>query len=83
VVQENPEYNEKRCKAFVCDPTCEPLPEEIPDNSVDAVLLIFVLSAISPEKMGTVLKKAFDVRALRCLSPARSFLCLERGCFVM
>lgn len=63
-LQEHAEYDEKRCMAFVCDPTSEPLPAEIPDGQVDAVLLIFVLSAIAPEKMATVLQKAYQVRPL-------------------
>lgn len=59
--QEHVDFDASRCQAFVCDPTTEPLPAEIPENSCDAILLIFVLSAISPEKMPVVLEKAFKV----------------------
>jgi hypothetical protein len=52
----------------VCDPTSEPLPAEIPDGGVDAVLLVFVLSAIAPEKMVTVLQKAYQVRFFSTVS---------------
>jgi hypothetical protein len=48
-VQSNPEYDESRCQAFVCDITEDSAwPSQIKDNSVDLVTMIFVLSAISP-----------------------------------
>ncbi len=55
LVQSNPEYDESRCQAFVCDITDDSAwPSQIKDNSVDLVTMIFVLSAISPG-MTTVL----------------------------
>ncbi|XP_075528531.1 methyltransferase-like protein isoform X1 [Dermacentor variabilis] len=50
VLKEHKDYDEKRCHAFVCDVTKKwdvPFPEE----SLDIVMLIFVLSAISPDRM--------------------------------
>ena len=49
-LQESPEYAEGRCHAFVgdvTDPACE---VPFPENSLDVIILIFVLSAISPQK---------------------------------
>jgi methyltransferase-like protein 6 len=48
-VQSNPEYDESKCQAFVCDITEDAAwPSQIKDSSVDLVTMIFVLSAISP-----------------------------------
>ncbi|KAJ3414578.1 Methyltransferase-like protein 6 [Chytridiales sp. JEL 0842] len=49
-VKSNPNYDTKRCNAFVCDLTCNPLTDNIPASSVDIVSAIFVFSAIPPEK---------------------------------
>ncbi|KAH7934740.1 hypothetical protein HPB52_000030 [Rhipicephalus sanguineus] len=49
ILEEHKDYDEKRCHAFVCDVTKTwevPFPEE----SLDYVMLIFVLSAISPDR---------------------------------
>lgn len=55
LVKSNENYNEQRCKAFVCDVTdpCAFM-GDIPDSSLDLVSAIFVLSAIPPEKMKQV-----------------------------
>ena len=58
-------YNTDRCKAFQCDITCDDLTNEIPANSVDAVSMIFVLSAIHPDKMVLALKNIYKVNTLR------------------
>lgn len=50
LVKSNPEYNPSRCHAFVCDVSSEEFSFPFPKNSVDLILLIFVLSAISPER---------------------------------
>ncbi|XP_052095452.1 tRNA N(3)-methylcytidine methyltransferase METTL6-like [Mytilus californianus] len=55
-VKENSLYNPDRCHAFQCDITCDDLSKEIPPDTVDAVSMIFVLSAIHPDKMVTALK---------------------------
>lgn len=57
VLKEHKDYDEKRCHAFVCDVTKEweaPFPEE----SLDIIMLIFVLSAISPDRMQHVVDSA-------------------------
>eukprot|EP00741_Cyanophora_paradoxa_P007536 tig00001154_g7289.t1 len=50
-VKQHPEYDEARVMAGVCDITSEPLTATMPRESIDRVLLCFVLSAIAPEKM--------------------------------
>lgn len=42
-------------KVFQCDLTQDELSTTIPANSIDIVLLMFVLSSITPDKMTTVL----------------------------
>ena len=42
--------------------TKDSLRDSMGENSVDLALMIFVLSAISPEKMVTALKNVFQVR---------------------
>ncbi|XP_046390240.1 tRNA N(3)-methylcytidine methyltransferase METTL2 isoform X2 [Ischnura elegans] len=59
LVQENPEYDVKRCHAFVCDVTSDDWNAPFPPNSLDFVILIFVLSAIHPDKMRHVASKLF------------------------
>lgn len=60
-VKENPLYNETRIYAFECDLTSTSLTEEIPPNSIDVITMIFVLSAIHPNKMLSVLKNVSQV----------------------
>ncbi|RNA41621.1 methyltransferase 6 [Brachionus plicatilis] len=58
LLKSNAEYDTNRCHGFVCDITMEnSLRECLPQNvEIDAVTLIFVLSAIHPDKM----KKAVE-----------------------
>uniref|UniRef100_A0A3Q3VWR8 tRNA N(3)-cytidine methyltransferase n=1 Tax=Mola mola TaxID=94237 RepID=A0A3Q3VWR8_MOLML len=55
-VKYNPLYSPERCSAFQCDLTEDDLRENVPENSVDVVTLIFVLSAVHPDKMKLVLQ---------------------------
>ncbi|XP_028985294.1 tRNA N(3)-methylcytidine methyltransferase METTL6 [Betta splendens] len=50
-VKQNPLCCPERCCAFQCDLTKDDLRENVPEGSVDVVTLIFVLSAIHPDKM--------------------------------
>ncbi|XP_052589606.1 tRNA N(3)-methylcytidine methyltransferase METTL6 isoform X2 [Peromyscus californicus insignis] len=73
-VKQNPLYNTERCKVFQCDLTRDDLLDHIPPESVDAVTLIFVLSAVHPEKMHLVLLNVYKV-----LKPGRSVLFRDYG----
>ncbi|CAN1120892.1 tRNA N(3)-methylcytidine methyltransferase METTL6 [Linum perenne] len=56
LLQAHKDYTETRISAFVCDLTIDDLSKEISPSSVDVVTMIFVLSAVSPEKMPLVLQ---------------------------
>ncbi|CAN0882060.1 tRNA N(3)-methylcytidine methyltransferase METTL6 [Linum grandiflorum] len=55
LVKAHKDYTETRINAFVCDLTVDDLSKEISPSSVDVVTMIFMLSAVSPEKMPLVL----------------------------
>ncbi|NXP48836.1 METL2 protein, partial [Heliornis fulica] len=57
LVQNNTEYDSSRCFAFVHDLCSDQSPFPVPDESLDIVILIFVLSAILPEKMQSVVNR--------------------------
>lgn len=48
--QSNPEYDPSRCHAFVHDMSDASAEYPIPDHSLDVIVLIFVLSALHPQK---------------------------------
>lgn len=50
ILKENPEYNEEQCTAFVCDITNDDWNPPFALESLDVILLVFVLSAVQPEK---------------------------------
>ncbi|KAJ6406543.1 hypothetical protein OIU84_010118 [Salix udensis] len=56
LVKSHKDYLETCVNAFVCDLTVDDLSKEIPPSSVDIVTMIFVLSAVSPEKMPLVVQ---------------------------
>lgn len=61
--QQNPLYCPERCCAFQCDLTKDDLRDNVPEGSVDVITLIFVLSAVHPDKMKLVLQNIGRVRA--------------------
>lgn len=52
ILREHEEFDAKRCQVFVLDATNETWTDATPfdENSMDIIVLIFVLSAIKPEK---------------------------------
>ncbi len=50
LVKSNPSYDASRCHAFVYDVSSEGTTLPFPENSLDMILLIFVMSAISPDR---------------------------------
>jgi methyltransferase-like protein 6 len=62
LLRQNAQYDSQRIQSFVCDLTDE---QSIPieDNSIDICSMIFVLSAIHPDKMCRVLEKIHRVRS--------------------
>uniref|UniRef100_A0A8C7EDQ2 tRNA N(3)-cytidine methyltransferase n=1 Tax=Nothoprocta perdicaria TaxID=30464 RepID=A0A8C7EDQ2_NOTPE len=75
-VKKNSLYSPERCKVFQCDLTKDDLTENIPAGSVDVVTLIFVLSAIHPDKMHLVLKNIYKV-----LKPGKCVLFRDYGLY--
>nr|XP_048694684.1 tRNA N(3)-methylcytidine methyltransferase METTL6 isoform X3 [Caretta caretta] len=63
-IKKNALYNIERCKVFQCDLTKDDLLENIPADSVDVVTLIFVLSAIHPDKMHLALQNIYKSSCL-------------------
>uniref|UniRef100_A0A9L0J7C1 Methyltransferase 6, tRNA N3-cytidine n=1 Tax=Equus asinus TaxID=9793 RepID=A0A9L0J7C1_EQUAS len=74
--EQNPLYDTERCKVFQCDLTKDDLLEHVPPESVDVVMLIFVLSAVHPDKMRLVLQNIYKV-----LKPGKSVLFRDYGLY--
>lgn len=75
LLQRNSNYDQQRIQSFVCDLTDE---QDIPieENSIDFVSMIFVLSAIHPDKMTSALNKIYKV-----LKPNGSLLFRDYGLY--
>lgn len=58
--QKREDFNKEKCHLFVLDPITEEINSQVPNNSIDVAILIFVLSAIAPKHMDRVLKQIFD-----------------------
>ncbi|XP_011925926.1 PREDICTED: methyltransferase-like protein 2A isoform X2 [Cercocebus atys] len=78
LVQTNPEYDPSRCFAFVHDLCDEEKSYPVPKGSLDIIILIFVLSAIVPDKM----QKAIN-RLSRLLKPGGMMLLRDYGRYDM
>nr|XP_014092735.1 methyltransferase-like protein isoform X1 [Bactrocera oleae] len=59
ILRENKEYDPKRCEVFVMDATVEDWSVPFAEDSLDIIVLIFVLSAIEPTKMNRVAANCF------------------------
>lgn len=77
VVKSNPNYDEARCKAFVWDLTSSSIPDDIEPESLDFVVLIFVLSAIHPDTWKQAVANAHKV-SLVCVVTHDNFLFVDR-----
>lgn len=78
LVQTNAEYDPSRCFAFVHDLCDEDQSYPVPGDSVDVIILIFVLSAVLPDKM----QKAIN-RLSRLLKPGGMMLLRDYGRYDM
>lgn len=61
LVKSNPLYDESKIKAFQTDITTNAILSIIPQNSVDIVSLIFVLSAINPDKFDASISNIWEI----------------------
>ncbi|XP_044756010.1 tRNA N(3)-methylcytidine methyltransferase METTL6 [Coccinella septempunctata] len=77
-VRQNKLYSVDNMKVFQCDITSEGVYEEISKNSVDIVTLIFVLSAIHPDKFLQTLQNIFEL-----LKPGGVLLFRDYGLYDM
>jgi len=59
LVKEHKDYSQQRCFSFVCDVTQDWSEAPFQPNSLDVVTLIFVMSAIHPDKMADVASNIF------------------------
>lgn len=59
ILKQNPHYDPQRCHAFVCDIAQEEL--NVAPESIDVVLMVFVLSALAPDSFTSTMRKVFDV----------------------
>lgn len=78
LVKTNPEYDPERCFAFVQDLSDVEADYPIPDSSIDVLVLIFVLSALHPNKM-----QASISRLARLLKPGGIMLLRDYGRYDM
>lgn len=60
-VKQNALYDETVIKAFQCDITADTIFDEIANDSLDIISMIFVLSAIHPDKFRKVLTNLFTL----------------------
>ncbi|KAG0047472.1 hypothetical protein BGZ83_007464 [Gryganskiella cystojenkinii] len=61
VVKNNPEYDPTRGQAFVWDLAGDDIPPEVEPESMDVLVLIFVLSALHPDKWEQAMKNLYKL----------------------
>jgi SAM-dependent methyltransferase len=72
IVRSSPAYEPVRCHAFVCNLAHDQF--DLPDESLDLVILIFVLSALHPDELLSAVKKI-----ARVLKPGGKILMRDYG----
>ncbi|XP_063866627.1 tRNA N(3)-methylcytidine methyltransferase METTL6-like [Scylla paramamosain] len=77
-VRENPKYDPARVQAFECDIVKEELSSKLDGNEVDIISMIFVLSAIHPDKFKDVIANLYQ-----CLRPGGVVLVRDYGLYDM
>ncbi|KAK1876998.1 tRNA N(3)-methylcytidine methyltransferase METTL2 [Dissostichus eleginoides] len=78
LVKSNPEYDPERCFAFVHDLSDVEANYPVPDGTLDVIVLIFVFSALHPDKM-----QASISRLARLLKPGGVILLRDYGRYDM
>ncbi|XP_047426890.1 tRNA N(3)-methylcytidine methyltransferase METTL2 [Mugil cephalus] len=78
LVKTNPEYDQGRCFAFVHDLSDAEANYPVPNGTLDVIVLIFVLSALHPNKM-----QASISRLARLLKPGGVMLLRDYGRYDM
>ncbi|XP_018424502.1 PREDICTED: methyltransferase-like protein 2 [Nanorana parkeri] len=78
LVKTSPQYDSSRCFAFVHDLSDEKSSYPIPEESLDVIILIFVLSAILPNKMQDAIS-----RLSKLLKPGGCILLRDYGRYDM
>ena len=74
--KEHAAFSQDKVNAFQCDLTSDNLLSHVPECSVDIATLVFVLSAIHPDKMLAVLQNIIQVCVYFCL--VNSFFLTDR-----
>ncbi|VDP90343.1 unnamed protein product [Echinostoma caproni] len=72
--RKSPDYDPLRCHAFVFDVTATDAILPFPKNSIDVIVMVFVLSAVSPEKFTSVM-----VNLVSYMKPGGIFLFRDYG----
>ncbi|CAG9861763.1 unnamed protein product [Phyllotreta striolata] len=78
IAKSNPKYNPGRMHVFQCDITSKEVFAILKENSVDVSTLIFVLSAIHPERFAQTLRNVFEL-----LKPGGVLLFRDYGLYDM
>ncbi|RUS84869.1 hypothetical protein EGW08_007338 [Elysia chlorotica] len=75
-VKNHSSFDATRCTAFQCDITKDCIADNVPKESVDTATLIFVLSALHPDKMVAAVKNIAQV-----LKPGSAILVRDYGLY--